>query len=77
MPWALQNIDHHVKLSSLGRKKIDGQELDAIDYLSKSDGNMTVKLYFDPETHHHVMTVYAVNRSANVAHTDIENAHQQ
>ncbi len=75
--WALQNIDHHVKLSSLGRKKVDGRELDAIDYLSKSNGNMTVKLYFDPETHRHVLTVYTVNRSANVAHTDIENARQQ
>lgn len=75
--WALQSSDHRAKLSSLGRKKIDGQELDAIDYLSKSNGNMTVKLYFDPETHRHVMTVYSVNRSANVAHTDIANARQQ
>jgi hypothetical protein len=75
--WALQNTDHRIKLSSLGRKKVDGRELDAIDYLSKSNGNMTVKLYFDPETHRHVMTVYTVNRSANVAHTDIENARQQ
>jgi len=75
--WALQNPDRRVKLGSLGRKKVDGRELDGIDYLSKSNGNMTVKLYFDPETHRHVMTVYSVNRSANVAHTDIENARQQ
>jgi hypothetical protein len=38
---------------------------------------MIVKLYFDPESHRHVMTVYSVNRSANVSHTDIENARQQ
>lgn len=76
--WALQTIDrHHVKLDNLGRKKVDGRELDAIEYLSKSNGSMTVKLYFDPETHHHVMTVYTVNRAATIAHTDIENAHQQ
>jgi hypothetical protein len=75
--WALESVDHHVKLNSLGRKKVDGRELDAIDYLSKSNGNMTVKLYFDPESHRHLMTVYSVNRSANVAHTDIENARQQ
>jgi hypothetical protein len=51
---ALDSVDHHrVKLDTLGRKKVDGRELDAIDYLSKSNGNMTVKLYFDPETHHH------------------------
>ena len=59
--WALQNIDHHrVKLDNLGRKKVDGRELDAIEYVSKSNGEMTIRLYFDPETHHHVMTVYTV-----------------
>jgi hypothetical protein len=76
--WALESIDpHHVKLTSLGRKKIDGRELDAIDYLSRSNGEMNVKLYFDPETHHHVVTVYTVNRAATVARTDTENARQQ
>src|SRR5579863_720576 len=61
--WALQNVDpQHVKLENLGRKKVDGRELDAIGYLSKSNGTMDVKLYFDPETHHHVMTVYKVGR---------------
>ena len=76
--WALQNIDHHrVKLDNLGRKKVDGRELDAIEYVSKSNGEMTIRLYFDPETHHHVMTVYTVSRAATIAHTDIENAHQQ
>jgi len=76
--WALQSIDHHhVKLDNLGRKKVDGRELDAIEYVSKSNGEMTVRLYFDPETHHHVMTIYTVARAATIAHTDIENAHQQ
>jgi hypothetical protein len=76
--WALQSFDsHHIKLENLGRKKVDGRELDAIEYLSRTNGSMTVRLYFDPETHHHVMTVYAVNRMATIAHTDIANAHQQ
>jgi hypothetical protein len=75
--WALQGMDHHVKLDNLGRKKVDGRELDAIEYLSKGNGEMTVKLYFDPATHHHVMTVYTVERLATIAHTDIANAHQQ
>ncbi len=76
--WALQSIDpHRVKLDHIGRKKVDGQELDGVEYVSKGNGEMTVKLYFDPETHHHVMTVYAVSRASTIAHTDIQNAQQQ
>ena len=75
--WALQSIDpNHVKLESLGRKKVDGRELDAVGYLSKSNGSMNVRLYFDPETHHHVMTVYTVARVATIAGNDIANARQ-
>jgi len=76
--WALERIDeHHIKLESLGRKKVDDRELDAIEYLSKNNGNMIVKLYFEPETHHHVMTTYTIETSANIAHNDIQNARQQ
>ena len=76
--WALESTgDHHFKLNGLGRKKIDGKELDAIEYLSSSNGEMSVKLYFDPETHHHVLTVYAVDRVATIAHNEVANAHQQ
>ena len=76
--WALASIDeHHAKLESLGRKKVDDRELDAIEYLSKSNGNMVVKLYFDPETHHHVMTTYTIEMSANITSNDIQNARQQ
>ena len=75
--WALQSIDpNHVKLESLGRKKVDGRELDAVGYLSKSNGSMNVRLYFDPETHHHVMTAYTVARVATIAGNDIANARQ-
>ncbi len=75
--WALQSFDEHrVKLDSLGRKKIDGKELDGIEYLSGSNNGMTVKLYFDPETHHHVMTVYEFKTAAAIAHNDVANARQ-
>lgn len=76
--WALESInDRHFKLNSLGRKKIDGRELDGVEYLSSSNGELSIKLYFDPETHHHVMTVYAVDRVATIAHNDVTNARQQ
>ena len=38
---------------------------------------MTIRLYFDPETHHHVMTVYTESRAATIAQYCIQNAHQQ
>jgi len=76
--WALESInEHHIKLENLGRKKVDDRELDAVGYLSKNNGNMIVKLYFDPATHHHVMTVYTIEMAANIAHNDIQNARQQ
>jgi hypothetical protein len=75
--WALENIDsHHAKLENLNRKKIDGREMDELTYLSKSNNGMTVKLYFEPDTHHHVMTVYTVVRAATIAHNSIANAQQ-
>jgi hypothetical protein len=76
--WALENIDpHQVKLENHGRKKIDGRELDEIGYLSKGNSGMTVKLYFDPETHHHVMTVYMLVRAATISHNSLKDAQQQ
>jgi hypothetical protein len=76
--WALENIDHHrVKLDYIGLKKVDGRELEAIEYLSKSNGDMTVKFYFEPDTHHHVLTLYSVSRGASIAATDIATARQK
>jgi hypothetical protein len=76
--WALENIElHQAKLENRGRKKIDGQELDEIDYLSKNNSGMKVKLYFDPLTHHHVMTVYTLARVPTIVHNSLTNAHQK
>jgi hypothetical protein len=76
--WALQSIDHNrVRLDYIGRKKVDGRELDEIDYFSKGNGNMTVKLYFEPDTHHHAMTVYSVHRTPIIVGNPVANARQQ
>jgi hypothetical protein len=59
--WALQNlVPGKVKLESLGLKKVGGHEVQGLEYLSRDASDMTVKLYFDPETYRHVMTVYSV-----------------
>ena len=77
--WAPQNLDRsRVKLDYLGMKKIDGRDVQGIEYLSKGNGEMTVRLYFDPETHRHVMTVYLVERGAVRAHHNVfATAHEQ
>ena len=66
--WALQHLDEtHAKLQLLGNKKIGGRELIGVQYYSKSGTDMQVKLYFDPETYHHVMTVYEIEIPAGNA----------
>jgi hypothetical protein len=59
--WALANLDpNRGKLTYLGLKKVGGHELQTLEYVSKSGTGLSVKLYFDPETYHHVRTVYTV-----------------
>jgi hypothetical protein len=78
MNWALMNLDRlQAKVQAVGSKKIDGRELDGIEYISKRNGEVAVKLYFDPATGQHVMTVYSVDRPSTIAHSDIANAKQQ
>jgi hypothetical protein len=67
--WALENLDRkRVKLNYLGIKKIGDHELEGIEYFSKGNPDMSVKLYFDPESHHHVMTVYSLSEGAIIGH---------
>jgi hypothetical protein len=75
--WALENLDYNrAKLKYEGLKKIDGRELQCIEYLSKSD-DMNVKLLFDPETHRHVMTVYSLVWEPGVGRDARDSAKQQ
>jgi hypothetical protein len=75
--WALQNLDQtHARLQSLGRKKIDGQELIGIQYISKASTDVQVKIYFEPETYRHVMTVYTMDISPNMGQEITESVYQ-
>ena len=66
--WALQNLDStHAKLEYIGRKKIDGRELIALQYFSKGGGDVQVRMYFDPDTFQHVATIYTLELSQGVA----------
>lgn len=75
--WALQNLDQtHAKLQSLGRKKIDGRELIGIQYISKASTDLQIKLYFEPDTYRHVMTVYSLDIAPNMGREITESAYQ-
>jgi outer membrane lipoprotein-sorting protein len=57
--WALRNVDpKEVKVKYSGIKKIDGKQLHAMDYSPKKGSDLSMTLYFDPETYQHVRTEY-------------------
>ncbi len=53
------------KLKYEGLKKLDGQEVHDFTYVSKKpsgSGELIIHLYFEPDTFHHVSTVYTMTR---------------
>jgi hypothetical protein len=77
--WALENLEqNHARLRSIGHKKIKGQEVEGVEYLSKGGSDMNVKIYFNAETHQHMMTVYSVETVPHNTQNGInESAYQQ
>jgi hypothetical protein len=65
--WPLLDLDaRKAKLGSQGVKNIEGRRLIALTYKPKKSTDLAIVLYFDPETFHHVMTVYSVSRAAGL-----------
>jgi len=60
--WPLLNTQGtNPSLKYEGLKKINGQQLHEISYVPKKrseSGELSIRLYFEPETYHHVLTVY-------------------
>ena len=60
--WPLLNTQNtNPSLKYEGLKKVDGQQLYDISYIPKKrseSGDLSIHLYFDPETYRHVLTVY-------------------
>jgi hypothetical protein len=55
-----------------GLKKISGQQLHDISYIPKKrseSGDLSIHLYFEPETYHHVLTVYRVTMAHDSGQT--------
>src|SRR5215469_7596253 len=62
--WPLLNTQKvNPSLKYEGLKKVDGQQLHEISYVPKKrseSGDLSIHLYFEPETYHHVLTIYRV-----------------
>jgi hypothetical protein len=48
-----------------------------MDYLPKKHSDLEIQLYFEPDTLRHVMTVYLLTISPQMAHSEIDTARQQ
>jgi hypothetical protein len=49
-----------------GLKKVDGRDLYAIGYKPKKGADLKVTMYFEPETFHHVLTLYEARTHAGI-----------
>ncbi|MBZ5721981.1 MAG: hypothetical protein LAO03_16540 [Acidobacteriia bacterium] len=59
--WPLLDLDgRKPKLSYEGTKTIDGKTLYDVRYKPKKSADVEIHLYFDPESFHHVLTVYTL-----------------
>lgn len=74
--WPLFEVEaRRPKLKYRGLKKVGDRELLELDYRPRRGGRDTkIKLYFNPETLHHVLTTYAVSISAGLGATSQQSA---
>src|SRR6185436_3499372 len=76
--WALMRLEeNHARVESLGRKKVRGRELLGLQYFSKKTSDMQVKIYFDPETFRHVLTIYSMSITPNMSSDVIQSSSQK
>lgn len=66
--WALSHLDDNkARLNFDGEKKVDGRSAYQLTYHARKNDDMTVHLFFDSETFHHVMTTYAITLASGLA----------
>ncbi len=76
--WPLADLEgRRPRLEYRGLKKIDGRELLELRYrMRKGGGDFNINLYFDPETFHHIASIYKLRISAPMGRTPRESARQ-
>jgi hypothetical protein len=75
--WPLRDVQgREIKLSSDGLKKLEGRELHRLRYrVPRNQGDLTIHLYFEPDTFRHLASVYSASRSQNA--TELQPTAQQ
>lgn len=67
--WPLLDLEHRkAKLSLEGLKNFEGHQAYEVRYRPKKSTDLQIQLYFDPETYHHIATVYEYSIGAQLAH---------
>ena len=65
--WALLHLgENKAKLDFDGEKKIDGRSAYQLTYHSKKRDELTIHLYFDPQTFQHIATTYAITLASGL-----------
>lgn len=69
--WALANLQQREpKLSYDGLKTINGRKLHQLSYKKRKGSNdVNIRLYFEPETYRHVLSVYSITRVSGLGRT--------
>jgi len=77
--WALLNVpERQPKIDYSGTKKIDGSQLHELKYRAKKGGGeVTVSLFFEPESWRHVRSQYRLVIPARMGATPAESAGQR
>ncbi len=77
--WALLDVDgRNPRLKLRGLKNVEGVELYELDYrIRKGGSDLTNKLYFEPQTYHHVLSTYEVQIAAPMGANPTDSARQR
>lgn len=74
--WPLADEDlWRGKIQGLGLKKVEGRELEALAYKCRNS-DLQVTLYFEPESFHHVLTLYTARIAAQIGAYETQSARQ-
>jgi hypothetical protein len=75
--WAMLNLgENKAKLSFDGQRKVDGRSAYQLTYHSMKRDDLTIHLYFDPETFQHIMTTYAITLASGLGGFSPSNSDQ-
>jgi hypothetical protein len=76
--WPLLDVaGRQAKLNYQGVKKIEGRELHQLEYQARRGASdLAIRLYFEPETFRHVMTVYDLSVSPTLGATPEQSVRQ-